>query len=71
MVESRRRLEARERGRGARENGGRSRSEDWRRGREGEARVRMEGGGTAEEIGFEGEIGGESERGVRDNGFRE
>ncbi|GMN74171.1 hypothetical protein TIFTF001_053805, partial [Ficus carica] len=31
----------------------------------------MDGGVTEEEMGFEGEIGGESERGVRENGFRE
>ncbi|GMN56019.1 hypothetical protein TIFTF001_025135 [Ficus carica] len=46
----------RERGRGEREwrEGGR----DWRRGREGEARERLEGGVTVEEMGFEGEFGG-------------
>ena len=44
---------------------------DWRRGREGETREIMEGGVTEEEMGFEGEIGGESERGTRENGFQE
>ena len=42
---------------------------DWRRGRGGETREIMEGGVTEEEMGFEGEIGGESERGVKVNGF--
>ena len=36
-------------------------SRDWRQGREGETREIMEGGVTEEEMGFEGEIGGESE----------
>ena len=40
-------------------------------GGEGETREIMEGGVTEEEMGLEGEIRGESERGVRENGFRE
>ncbi|GMN72667.1 hypothetical protein TIFTF001_052892 [Ficus carica] len=42
---------------GERERGGK----DWRRGKEGETQEIMEGGVTEEEMGFEGEIGGESE----------
>ena len=47
-----------------RENGGRSRGKDWRRGKEGEARERMEGGVTSE-------IRGEVERARREREWRE
>ncbi|GMN52657.1 hypothetical protein TIFTF001_021804 [Ficus carica] len=38
-------------------------------GGKGEVRERIVGGVMAEEMGFEGEIGGEIERGARKNGF--
>ena len=44
---------------------------DWRRGRERKTREIIEGGVTEEDMVFEGEIGGENERGMRENGFQE
>ncbi|GMN64969.1 hypothetical protein TIFTF001_034046 [Ficus carica] len=49
-------------------NGGVAVGGDWKREIEGEWRERMKGGVMEEEMGFQGEIGGENERSVNEKG---